>query len=109
MSSESISKDTTPHLSDASRFEIPNLDQATESRELNTTLAIQFVYGRTQVLEPQVATINAGDIVMLDEPKSSEIRIVADGNVVAIGALVEIDGQVGVQISRLLIGEEVAS
>jgi len=63
---------------------------------------LSAVLGKKRMTFDQLLRLKLGEVINLERPPNEIVDLVANGKVVARGELVEIDGQLGVKIIKIL-------
>jgi type III secretion protein Q len=58
------------------------------------------VAGVLNLTVAELSRLKAGDSITLDQPAQPFVRLLAHGKEIGLGELVDIDGKLGVQLSR---------
>jgi type III secretion protein Q len=66
---------------------------------------LSFDLGERMVTLAELQTLDAGSVLGLDRPLQDFVTIRVNGVAVGEGQLVEMDGRLGVMVSRLSIGK----
>jgi type III secretion protein Q len=83
-------------MSDEGAAEGPNL--------MDLPVKVQALAGVLNLSVADLSRLKEGDSLKLDEPAQPFVRLIANGRQIGLGELVDIDGKLGVQISRWDLG-----
>jgi flagellar motor switch/type III secretory pathway protein FliN len=73
---------------------------------LEAPVVLRVELGTVSLPAKQWAMLRAGDIIETGQPLSSEVTLRVAGQVLAKGELLNVEGELGVRITKLLVGEE---
>ncbi|MEY3200807.1 MAG: hypothetical protein RIR70_357, partial [Pseudomonadota bacterium] len=78
----------------------PGVALPTKSSVLDVPVTLSALAGSVTLSVAALGALKAGDTIDLDEPARALVRLVANGKEIGLGELVDVDGKLGVQISR---------
>ena len=94
-SSDSISDNTLPNV-DMSSDEMKNI-----SLIMDVQLPVRVRIGRKKMLLKDVLNMDIGSVIELNQLANDPLEILVDNNVIALGEVVIVDGNFGVQITSI--------
>jgi len=89
----------------------PNTTSNGEVKDLTDTLfeapvVLRVELGSVSLPARQWALLRKGDILETGQPLGSEVTLRVAGKAIAQGELLNVEGELGVRITKLLVGEE---
>ena len=75
-------------------------------RKESQPLVLRVELGSVSLPARQWALLRKGDILETGQPLGSEVTLRVAGKAIAQGELLNVEGELGVRITKLLVGEE---